>query len=91
MACNNRKVLLMILDGYGVCKEVKGNAVLNAKTPYLDHLQSAEFPHTLLAASGQAVGLPEGQIGNSEVGHLNIGAGRIIYTGLSLINKARFS
>lgn len=88
MACNNRKVLLMILDGYGVCKEVKGNAVLNAKTPYLDHLQSAEFPHTLLAASGQAVGLPEGQIGNSEVGHLNIGAGRIIYTGLSLINKA---
>ncbi|WP_027119399.1 2,3-bisphosphoglycerate-independent phosphoglycerate mutase [[Mycoplasma] testudinis] len=88
MAYNKKKVLLMILDGYGVSKVKEGNAVLNAKTPNLNKLQSKTYPNVLVEASGEAVGLPKGQIGNSEVGHLNIGAGRIIYTGLSLINKA---
>lgn len=84
---NSKKVLLMILDGYGISKNKKGNAVLNAKTPNLNDLQK-KYPSILIKASGEAVGLPKGQIGNSEVGHLNIGAGRIIYTGLSLINKS---
>lgn len=84
---NPKKVLLMILDGYGISKNKKGNAVLNSKTPNLNNLQK-KYPSVLIKASGEAVGLPKGQIGNSEVGHLNIGAGRIIYTGLSLINKS---
>ncbi|WP_033160255.1 2,3-bisphosphoglycerate-independent phosphoglycerate mutase [Mycoplasmoides alvi] len=82
-----KQVLLMILDGYGISKNKTGNAVMNAKTPYLDQLQS-KYPHIEIKASGTAVGLPKGQIGNSEVGHLHIGAGRVIYTGLSLINKS---
>lgn len=84
---NSKKVLLMILDGYGISKNKKGNAVLNAKTPNLNNLQK-NYPSIFIKASGEAVGLPKGQIGNSEVGHLNIGSGRIIYTGLSLINKS---
>lgn len=81
-----KKVLLMILDGYGISSTTHGNAVKNAKTPHLDNLMNNN-PTIMLQASGEAVGLPKNQIGNSEVGHLNIGAGRIIYTGLSLINK----
>lgn len=82
-----KQALLMILDGYGISKNKIGNAVLNAKTPNLNKLQT-KYPNLLLEASGEAVGLPKNQIGNSEVGHLHIGAGRVIYTGLSLINKA---
>ncbi|WEK83236.1 MAG: 2,3-bisphosphoglycerate-independent phosphoglycerate mutase [Mycoplasma sp.] len=81
------KVLLTILDGVGYSPKVEGNAVYLAKTPNLDKLMQI-YPHELISASGKDVGLPAGQMGNSEVGHLNIGAGRIVYTGLSLINKA---
>jgi 2,3-bisphosphoglycerate-independent phosphoglycerate mutase len=68
-------------------KETYGNAIALAIKPNIDQLFH-QYPHTTLKACGMDVGLPNGQMGNSEVGHLNIGAGRIIYTGLSLINKA---
>ena len=80
-------VLLMILDGWGVAPAVSTNAAAMAKTPNLDSF-FAQYPHTSLQASGKYVGLPAGQIGNSEVGHLNIGAGRIIYQNLTRIDKA---
>ena len=80
-------VMLVIMDGFGIRKEAKGNAILAAHKPNLDKLFS-EYPHTLIQASGEAVGLPEGQMGNSEVGHMNIGAGRIVYQPLELINKS---
>ena len=70
-----RPVLLMILDGFGLREKQEGNAVAAAKTPNIDRLFST-FPDSTLEASGMSVGLPEGQMGNSEVGHLNIGAGR---------------
>ena len=82
-----RKAILVILDGMGYSTSKHGNAVCMAKTPNLDLLYK-KYPHNLIEASGTAVGLPKGQMGNSEVGHLNIGAGRIVYTGLSLINNA---
>lgn len=77
----------MILDGWGIAPAVKTNAATMAKTPNLDSF-FAKYPHTTLEASGKSVGLPAGQIGNSEVGHLNIGAGRIIYQSLTRIDKA---
>ncbi len=80
-------VALVILDGWGVRSSCDFNAACIAKTPVMDRLRS-EWPNSLLKASGQAVGLPEGQMGNSEVGHLNIGAGRIIYQDLSRITLA---
>lgn len=80
-------VMLIILDGFGIGKEYSGNAVKLAHTPNIDRLLS-EYPNTRLKASGEAVGLPEGQMGNSEVGHLNIGAGRIIYQDLTKISKS---
>lgn len=79
-------ILLAVLDGFGFSKNAKGNAILNAKTPFVDSMIKT-YDHTYIEASGEFVGLPEGQIGNSEVGHLTIGAGRIVYTGLSLINQ----
>ena len=79
--------MLMILDGWGYSEEAEGNAVAMAKTPVLSSLWD-ENPHTLIQASGLAVGLPEGQMGNSEVGHLNIGAGRIVYQSLTRITKS---
>ena len=82
-----RPVVLCILDGYGLTERIDGNAVKLANTPNLDDLM-AMYPTTTLKACGNAVGLPEGQMGNSEVGHLNIGAGRIVYQSLTLINKA---
>ena len=82
-----KPVLLMILDGWGVAPASPTNAAYVAKTPNLDSY-IAEYPNTLLEASGRFVGLPKGQIGNSEVGHLNIGAGRIIYQSLTRITKA---
>ncbi|MGL4647714.1 MAG: 2,3-bisphosphoglycerate-independent phosphoglycerate mutase, partial [Mycoplasmoidaceae bacterium] len=84
---NKRPVLLAILDGYGIAQASSMNAISQAKKPTLDKLLSDQYPNAQLEASGTAVGLPAGQIGNSEVGHLNIGAGRVVYTGLSLINK----
>lgn len=82
-----KPVMLMILDGWGIAKPSATNAASAAKTPHLDSYFS-QYPHTQLQASGLAVGLPEGQMGNSEVGHLNIGAGRIIYQELTRITKA---
>jgi len=79
------KVMLIIMDGFGLTDEVKGNAIKAAKTPNLDKL-FATRPWTRLKCSGNAVGLPEGQMGNSEVGHLNIGAGRIVYQDITRIN-----
>ena len=82
---NKKPVLLAILDGFGFSKQKEGNAIYNAKTPFFDNLIK-NYDHCYIQASGEYVGLPEGQIGNSEVGHLTIGAGRVVYTGLSLIN-----
>lgn len=82
-----RPIVLCIMDGYGLSDRIDGNAVKLSNTPNLDDLM-ALYPTTTIRASGNAVGLPEGQMGNSEVGHLNIGAGRIVYQSLTLINKA---
>lgn len=81
-----KPVVLAIMDGFGIRKETVGNAVFNAKTPNLDKIFSS-CPYTELEASGAFVGLPEGQMGNSEVGHMNIGAGRIVYQDLTFIDK----
>jgi 2,3-bisphosphoglycerate-independent phosphoglycerate mutase len=79
--------MLMILDGFGLKDDANGNAIKAASTPNLDKIFNT-YPSTSLAASGLAVGLPEGQMGNSEVGHLNIGAGRVVYQELTRITKA---
>lgn len=78
---------LIILDGFGLREETKGNAVAQAKKPNFDRYWD-KFPHATLTASGEAVGLPDGQMGNSEVGHLNIGAGRVVYQSLTRVNVA---
>ena len=78
---------LIILDGFGCREETKGNAMAAARTPHLDHLMAC-CPHTRIGASGMDVGLPDGQMGNSEVGHTNIGAGRIVYQELTRITKS---
>jgi 2,3-bisphosphoglycerate-independent phosphoglycerate mutase len=83
----NQKVLLMILDGWGIAKNLKVSAIDHAKTPYINSLYK-KYPHSKLEASGLAVGLPAGQMGNSEVGHMNIGAGRVVYQDLVRVNKA---
>ncbi len=77
----------MILDGWGIGKHNKGDVIFNTPTPYMDSL-NANYPNSQLQASGENVGLPDGQMGNSEVGHLNIGAGRIVYQDLVKINRA---
>ncbi len=82
-----KKALLMILDGWGIGQHGKGDVIYNTPTPYLD-LLTATNPHSQLQASGEDVGLPDGQMGNSEVGHLNIGAGRVVYQDLVKINRA---
>ena len=82
-----KKALLMILDGWGIGKHGEGDVIYRTPTPYLDYL-TAVSAHSQLAASGEDVGLPDGQMGNSEVGHLNIGAGRIVYQDLVKINRA---
>ena len=82
-----RPIVLCILDGYGLSERIDGNAVKLANTPNIDDLEMI-YPTTRIKASGMPVGLPDGQMGNSEVGHLNIGAGRIVYQSLTLINKA---
>jgi len=85
MTGKSKKVLLMILDGWGIGDGTKADVISTAPTPNLDEL-TAKYPHSILHTSGESVGLPEGQMGNSEVGHLNIGAGRIIYQDLVKIN-----
>ncbi|MBD5289589.1 MAG: 2,3-bisphosphoglycerate-independent phosphoglycerate mutase [Bacteroides sp.] len=82
-----KKALLIILDGYGLGDHKADDAIFNTPTPYMDSLV-ANYPHSKLQASGENVGLPDGQMGNSEVGHLNIGAGRIVYQDLVKINRA---
>ena len=82
-----KPIVLMILDGYGLREETHGNAVKLADNKVFTELWNT-YPHTTLTASGQLVGLPKGQMGNSEVGHMNIGAGRIVYQPLELINKS---
>ena len=81
------KALLMILDGWGIGNQTKGDVIYSTPTPYWDYLVST-YPNSQLQASGENVGLPDGQMGNSEVGHLNIGAGRVVYQDLVKINKA---
>ncbi len=82
-----KKAILVILDGWGIGNRGKGDVIFNTPTPYMDYL-NATYPHSRLKASGENVGLPDGQMGNSEVGHLNIGAGRIVYQDLVKINRA---
>ncbi|MFP4446431.1 MAG: 2,3-bisphosphoglycerate-independent phosphoglycerate mutase, partial [Desulfosudaceae bacterium] len=87
MTIKNRPCVLIILDGWGINPSSEGNAIAAADTPYMDSLFAA-YPHTRLKCSGEAVGLPEGFMGNSEVGHLNIGAGRVVFQDLLRINNA---
>jgi len=82
----NKKVVLMILDGWGIGNKDKADVIYNTPTPTMDAL-TAKYPNSYLLTSGENVGLPDGQMGNSEVGHLNIGAGRVIYQDLVRINK----
>ncbi|MGV3541286.1 MAG: 2,3-bisphosphoglycerate-independent phosphoglycerate mutase, partial [Rufibacter sp.] len=83
----SKKVLLMILDGWGLGTDPSVSAIEHANTPFIDSMFQ-RFPHARLEASGEAVGLPEGQMGNSEVGHMNLGAGRVVYQDLVRINVA---
>ena len=83
----SKKALLMILDGWGIGDQKKDDVIFNTATPYWDSLLKT-YPHSQLEASGENVGLPDGQMGNSEVGHLNIGAGRVLYQDLVKINRA---
>jgi 2,3-bisphosphoglycerate-independent phosphoglycerate mutase len=83
----NKKVALLILDGWGIGKILHADAIQYSKTPFIDSLYN-KYPHSKLVASGEAVGLPEGQMGNSEVGHLTIGSGRIIFQELVKIHKS---
>src|SRR4028119_1990020 len=83
----NRKVILVIMDGWGLGKVRESDAIQHAATPFVSSLY-AKYPNTTLTTCGEAVGLPEGQMGNSEVGHLNLGAGRVVYQELQRINVA---
>lgn len=84
---SSKKVMLIIMDGWGLGKNKETDAIQNADTPFVDSLYG-KYPHTTLVTCGEAVGLPDGQMGNSEVGHLNLGAGRIVYQELQRINVA---
>ena len=84
---NKKVTMLMILDGFGENSNKEGNAIANAKKPNIDKLMMT-CPTANISASGEAVGLPEGQMGNSEVGHTNMGAGRIVYQDLTRITKS---
>ena len=81
------KVILIILDGWGIGDKSKSDVVSQANTPYMDALRE-EYPNSQLLTCAENVGLPEGQMGNSEVGHLNIGSGRIVYQDMVKISKA---
>src|SRR4029077_20766493 len=82
-----RPLALIILDGWGYREEKHANAIANAHKPHWNQLW-AEYPHTLISGSGRCVGLPKGQMGNSEVGHLNMGAGRVVHQDLTRIDLA---
>ena len=82
-----KKALLMILDGWGIGNHGKGDVIFNTPTPFMDYLNKT-YPNSQLQASGENVGLPDGQMGNSEVGHMNMGAGRIVYQELTRITKS---
>src|SRR5499426_2767421 len=84
---NNKKVILIVMDGWGLGKVASADAIQHAKTPFVSSLYS-KYPNSTLTTCGEVVGLPEGQMGNSEVGHLNLGAGRIVYQELQRINVA---
>ncbi|HBY86326.1 MAG TPA: phosphoglycerate mutase (2,3-diphosphoglycerate-independent), partial [Colwellia sp.] len=84
---NKKSTVLMILDGWGYREETSSNAIHQANTPVLDDLK-ANYPNMLIDTSGMAVGLPDGQMGNSEVGHVNLGAGRVVYQDFTRITKA---
>src|SRR3977135_3432574 len=83
----SKRAILIIMDGWGLGKVYSSDAIQHAKTPFVSSLYS-KYPNTTLTTCGEAVGLPEGQMGNSEVGHLNLGAGRIVYQELQRINVA---
>ena len=87
MSSSLSPILVIVLDGWGINPRQEGNAIALAKTPNMDELWG-RYPHTLLQASGETVGLPHGQMGNSEVGHLNLGAGRVVYQEFTRISKA---
>ena len=82
-----KKAILLIMDGWGLGKSKQTDAIQAANTPFVDALYD-KYPHTTLVTYGESVGLPDGQMGNSEVGHLNLGAGRIVYQELQRINVA---
>src|SRR6266567_1389606 len=82
-----KKVILIIMDGWGLGKVKSSDAIQNAKVPFVSSLYS-KYPNSTLITCGEAVGLPDGQMGNSEVGHLNLGAGRVVYQELQRINVA---
>ena len=86
MTLMRKPLVLVILDGFGYREDTRDNAIAAAHTPVLDSVL-ANYPHTLLSASGMDVGLPEGQFGNSEVGHMTLGTGRIVYQQLTRIHK----
>ena len=83
----NKKVILVIMDGWGLGKDPASDAIRHARVPFVSSLYE-QYPHTTLVTFGEAVGLPEGQMGNSEVGHLNLGAGRVVNQELQRINLA---
>src|SRR3954470_17749884 len=83
----NKRVILVIMDGWGLGKVPGSDAIKHANVPFVSSLY-AKYPNTTLVTCGEAVGLPDGQMGNSEVGHLNLGAGRIVYQELQRINVA---
>ncbi len=87
MTAQKRPILLTILDGWGYSEETQGNAIANARIPVWDKLFN-DYPHTFISASGPSVGLPSGQMGNSEVGHLNLGAGRVVYQEFTRIQRS---
>src|SRR5579863_2206695 len=85
MTTRPKPIVLTVLDGWGHRAEIRGNAIALARKPTYDHLIK-NFANTLIATSGPAVGLPEGQMGNSEVGHMNIGAGRVVHMDITKID-----
>ena len=85
---DKKTTMLMILDGFGINERTEGNAVKLANIPNINNLYYGKYPHTICHTSGRDVGLPDGQMGNSEVGHTNIGAGRIVYQELTRITKS---
>ena len=87
MSAVHKPIVLIVLDGWGYSENPEYNAIVNAKTPNWDHLWR-RYPHTLIKGSGAEVGLPSWQMGNSEVGHLNLGAGRVVYQEFTRVSRA---